>query len=136
MEPEDKLQDLVRRFARAEKRNPRSTPQPRPAFPGKRISLKQPLIIRASHIWMLSISILLIGGALIIDEIKDRRTQERLESQQRYMHYLEQRLSEYETTTARQIRELPPPYTEVRSGFPDWHICTTDDCDTPRNEPF
>ena len=60
MEPEDTLQDLVRRFARAEKRQPPSAP----------------------------------------------------------------------------IRELPPPYTEVRSGFPGWHICATDDCGRPRNEPF
>ncbi len=131
MAPETRLRELVERFAREVQHQP--APPPAPPFPGKRASLgslranlRRPLIVSA-------LSLLLIGFgsalAFAVNVAAIEHKEAQIRDLRQYAATLEQRLADYETG-AFPVRELPPPYPEVRSGFTGWHICTTGDCGT------
>ncbi len=129
-------QNLVEQIANIVSEADEAPPSSQP-FPGKRAdrilaNLRRPLLVSAS-------SLLLIGFgsalAFAVSVAALERQAAQLQDLRRYTATLEKRLADYHTAAA-PIRDLPPPYPEVRSGFPDWRICTTDDCGAPRNEPF
>jgi len=142
MEPEDKLQDLVRRFARAEKRQTSSTPHPTTTFPGKPRRrpgflawLGRPTIVPRGR----TVAAVILAVTLIATELLDAAIHDDMEARYQAL-YQETVTLRRELATLRQTRsdvpELPPPYEDVRSGFANWHICTTGDCGTPNNKPF
>ncbi|HFD80460.1 MAG TPA: hypothetical protein ENK05_08750 [Gammaproteobacteria bacterium] len=134
MEPKDKLQDLVRRFARAEKHRPLSTPQPTKTFPGKPHRrpgllawLDRPTIVPRGR----TVAAVILAATLIATELLDAAIHDDMETRYQAL-YQETVTLRRELATLRKTRadvpELPPPYEDVRSGFANWHICTTGDC--------